>query len=91
MPVTLNPGLSSSAGFIQKPEQMKAILLRLILLCLAITGSRHVFSQANAALSNLANTAVNVDLLPGGDNAQNLGSAAKSWKILYLDRHEAAG
>jgi hypothetical protein len=40
---------------------------------------------ANKSLSNLSSTAVNVDVLPGGNNTLNLGSANKAWKSIYLD------
>ena len=40
---------------------------------------------ANTALSNLAATAVNVDLVPSGPSALNLGAADKSWAELWAD------
>ncbi|HYV93815.1 MAG TPA: tail fiber domain-containing protein [Chitinophagales bacterium] len=41
---------------------------------------------ANKNLNNLKTpTAVNVDMLPGTNNAVNLGSASTSWKDVYLD------
>jgi len=42
-------------------------------------------AQANTALSNLAATAVNADLVPGTDNTRILGSATKGWKQLYIN------
>lgn len=40
--------------------------------------------QANTTLSNLTSpTAINTNLLPSNNN-RNLGSAAKSWKNLYV-------
>jgi trimeric autotransporter adhesin len=43
-------------------------------------------SGANKTLSNLtAPTAINVDLLPGNDNAVSLGSSTKGWKNIYMD------
>jgi hypothetical protein len=57
----------------------------LLSVCVAIV-TLPVFGQANTSLSNLTGpTAVNVPLLPKGDNTKNLGSAGKSWKDLYLD------
>jgi hypothetical protein len=42
--------------------------------------------SANTSLSNLlAPSKVNISLLPDNDNKRNLGSAAKSWKDIYLD------
>src|ERR1043166_3758454 len=39
----------------------------------------------NKSLSNLiAPTAVNVDLLPGSDNAMSIGSSTSSWKNIYF-------
>ncbi len=50
------------------------------------TVSLQAMAQANTNLSNLtAPTAVNVGLLPQGDSSKNLGSAAKSWRDLYVD------
>jgi len=44
------------------------------------------FGQANTSLSNLSSpTAANQHLLPDANNKRNLGSASKSWRILYLD------
>ena len=44
-----------------------------------------LLSQANTKLSNLvAPTAVNVDLLPGGNGLRNLGSTTNDWKNFYL-------
>jgi hypothetical protein len=40
-------------------------------------------SGANAALSNLASTAVNTDILPAGNNLQKLGSSSKSWSEVH--------
>lgn len=41
---------------------------------------------ANRALSNLTvPTALNVDLLPGINNARNMGSSTRNWKDLYLE------
>jgi len=52
-------------------------------LCIAIIIVK-VTGQANTSLSNLTSpTAINVTLLPGNNN-KNLGSAAKSWKNLYV-------
>jgi len=57
----------------------------LLSVCVAIA-TLQVFGQANKSLSNLTGpTAVNVPLLPQGDNNKNLGSPGKSWKDLYLD------
>lgn len=39
---------------------------------------------ANTALSNLASTAVNTDIIPGSDNTINLGSAALTWALAYI-------
>lgn len=41
--------------------------------------------KANTALSNLASTAVNVDLLPGTPSTLTLGSSANMWAALYAD------
>lgn len=41
-------------------------------------------SGANAALSNLASVAINASLLPGSDNAIDLGSTAKYWQTGYI-------
>lgn len=54
-------------------------------ICIAVIAMESS-GQANTSLSNLtAPTAVNVPLLPKNDNGKNLGSAAKSWKNLYVD------
>lgn len=42
-------------------------------------GGWAALSAANQALSNLASTAVNVDINPGVDNSINLGSFTKRW------------
>lgn len=43
------------------------------------------FTQANTALSNLVSpTAIEVNLLPGTNNAKDLGSSAHSWKNVYV-------
>ena len=43
-------------------------------------------SGANKTLSNLTSpTALNVDLLPGNDNARSFGSATTGWRNLYLE------
>ena len=42
-------------------------------------------SGANTALSNLAATAVNVDLVPSGPSALNLGAVDNSWLELWAD------
>lgn len=39
---------------------------------------------ANAALSNLASVAINASLIPGTDEAINLGSTTKRWGALYF-------
>jgi hypothetical protein len=39
---------------------------------------------ANAALSNLTTTAINVDLLPSTTGTLNFGSSTKTWHNLYL-------
>ena len=46
---------------------------------------------ANAALSNLAEVAVNTALAPGTDDDADLGSAATRWKDAYLAGTVAAG
>ena len=57
----------------------------LLSMCVA-AATLQTMGQANTSLSNLvAPTAVNVALLPQGDNARNLGSALKSWKDFYVD------
>ncbi|MEO8712678.1 MAG: tail fiber domain-containing protein, partial [Parafilimonas sp.] len=38
----------------------------------------------NKSLSNLANVAVNTDLLPGTNGSLSLGSSSNAWKNLYL-------
>lgn len=61
---------------------MKNLTLSLCITVIAL----QVTGQANTALSNLTSpTAVNVNLLPNNTNSKNLGSAAKSWKNLYVD------
>lgn len=40
--------------------------------------------KANTALSNLASTAVNVDILPGTTGVTKLGSAAKQWLSAFI-------
>lgn len=50
---------------------------------LAFTGSGG--SGANTSLSNLAATAVNVNLLPLSNNSIDIGSSALSWKSAYFD------
>lgn len=42
-----------------------------------------VGSAANTALSNLASTAVNANIIAGSDNAIDLGSAAINWKDVH--------
>lgn len=39
---------------------------------------------ANTALSNLASTAVNASVIPGSDNAVDLGSASLHWRSIYF-------
>lgn len=51
--------------------------------CCLFVDSR-VNAQANTALSNLAATSVNQDLVPATTNARTLGSATKSWKYIRL-------
>lgn len=41
---------------------------------------------ANTALSNLAATAVNVDIIPGLDSSYGLGSAANKWTYLFANQ-----
>jgi hypothetical protein len=41
--------------------------------------------DASKSLNNLTTTAVNINLQPGTDNTIDLGSAAQSWKNLYVD------
>ena len=41
-------------------------------------------SGANTALSNLASVAINTSLLPGTDNAIDLGSSSKQWRRGYF-------
>lgn len=43
-------------------------------------------SGANTALSNLASVAINASLLPGTDNAIDLGSSSKRWRDAYIVR-----
>jgi hypothetical protein len=62
---------------------MKTILQTTIIF-LVITSLS--YGQANTTLSNLVSpTAVNQSLIPGNNNGRNLGSAAKSWRSIYLD------
>ena len=42
-------------------------------------------AKANVALDNLASVAINTALLSDTDNTDDLGSAAKEWKDLYID------
>src|SRR5450432_3351636 len=65
---------------------MKSIFYPLGMLCVLLCFSfQKARAQANTALSNLTATAVNLDLLPGADNSNNLGSAVKGWKQLYIN------
>ena len=55
-------------------------------LVLLTTATVLLYGQAATDLSNLTGpTAINQHLLPASNNARNLGSASKSWKVLYLD------
>lgn len=58
-----------------------------MLICgLRIAANYRCLAQANTSLSNLTTpTSVNETLLPLTDNTLNLGSAANSWKDIYLD------
>ncbi|MEO8712390.1 MAG: hypothetical protein ABI405_09725 [Parafilimonas sp.] len=62
---------------------MKTTLLLTTMLFICNYG----FTQnANTTLSNLTlPTAVNQHLLPKNNNTRDLGSASKSWRILYID------
>lgn len=61
---------------------MKKTILTIANCCIMIAA----LGQANQTLNNLTSpTAVNVNLLPTGNNVQNLGSTSKSWKNIYLD------
>jgi len=42
-------------------------------------------SGASAALSNLANVAINTSLISDTDNTDDLGSVSKEWKDLYIN------
>lgn len=42
---------------------------------------------ANTALSNLASVAINTSLLAGTTNSIDLGSAAKTWRDVHIDRN----
>ena len=42
--------------------------------------------KANTALSNLASTAVNVDILPGSNDTRNLGSSSFNWFKLWANQ-----
>src|SRR5450631_618911 len=65
---------------------MKSIFYSLSMLVILICfSSQKSLAQANTALSNLAATSINQNLLPGTDNSLNLGSATKGWKQLYIN------
>ncbi|MEM4247840.1 MAG: hypothetical protein QXH80_01115, partial [Candidatus Nanoarchaeia archaeon] len=51
----------------------------------AINAGSSSGSNATRELDNLQNVAINTSLLPGADNSIDLGSAAKSWKDVYID------
>lgn len=57
------------------------VLATLVILQYAQT----LLAQANINLSNLGTTSVNQHLQPQGNNTRTLGSAAKSWKDLFID------
>lgn len=42
-------------------------------------------SYANTALSNLASTAVNVDIIPASSGVTNLGSSANPWQFVFAN------
>jgi hypothetical protein len=63
---------------------MKQLFLSLFIAGMAIQAS----AQANKHLSNLDTfTAVNLHLLPNGNNIRDLGSPGFSWRNLYLDSY----
>ena len=65
---------------------MKQIITHTASLMLFILFVYAGFGQANTSLSNLSSpTAANQHLQPDANNKRNLGSASKSWRILYLD------
>src|SRR5450631_4002361 len=65
---------------------MKSIFYSLSMLVILICfSSQKSLAQANTALSNLAATSINQNLLPGTDNSLNRGSATKGWKQLYIN------
>ena len=67
---------------------MKTKLTMVIAAMTAITlnSLQKANAQANTALSNLASTtAINHSLYPKDNNVRDLGSAFKSWRVLYLD------
>lgn len=47
-------------------------------------GNASITGGADTALSNLASVAVNTSLLPGTDNAIDLGSGSKQWRTGYF-------
>lgn len=72
----------SSQKFTQMNKKNKSCLFLAVSLFCA---QQNICAQANTNLSNLtAPTAVNVNLLPGGDSLKNLGSETKSWKDIYF-------
>lgn len=51
----------------------------------AINAGSSSASNATRELNNLQNVAINTSLLPGADNSIDLGSAARSWRDVYID------
>jgi hypothetical protein len=51
----------------------------------SITAQRGGTGGASKALSNLANVAINVALIPDGDGTRDLGSSAAAWAVAYLN------
>lgn len=52
----------------------------------AVTVTNTVSAGANTALSNLASVAINASLTPGTTNSIDLGSSAKTWRDVHVDR-----
>jgi trimeric autotransporter adhesin len=62
---------------------MKKIVSALLFISVVASNS---YSQANTALSNLVSpTSINQTLTPASNNGLALGSAARSWRFLYID------
>lgn len=84
-PTVVAPGISLNPGSLYLSTSTSKAYLKV-----TTTGDDTNFvllstsgSEANTALSNLASTAVNADIIPGVDDAVDLGSQTLYWRKLY--------